>query len=219
MFATVNNMHLPQLMSPLPEPRALAIDALSQEWQWRSMYMFPTIFPAQQSHSEAQDYPRGQSDTNIPLEAVTTVVSTFTTSVCEPPMILSIPPRSAVTTGLYLVRQVIPSARMETLMQHYQAAGYSRGSKLAAAPRRPSTNRMYDDRWLSFANWATGKGFDRLGPGAAQIAALLYELFDTRGLSPQTIKGYRSCLASVLSHTGKAAAVQAKTISDMIMSM
>ena len=35
---------------------------------------------------------------------------------------------------------------------------------------------------------------------------------------PQTIKGYRSCLASVLS-TGKAAAVQAKTISDMIMSV
>ena len=39
------------------------------------------------------------------------------------------------------------------------------------------------------------------------------------GLLPQTIKGYRSCLASVLSGTGKAAAVQAKTISDMINSV
>ena len=87
-------------------------------------------------------------------------------------------------------------------------------SKLAAAPRRPSTNRMYDNRWLRFAYWATGKGLDPLGPIAAQIAAFLYELFDTHGLSPQTIKGYRSCLASVLSHTGKAAGVQAKTISD-----
>ena len=72
---------------------------------------------------------------------------------------------------------------------------------------------------LRFANWATGKGFDPLGPTAAQIAAFLYELFDTHVLSPQTIKGYRSCLVSVLSRTGKAAAVQAKTISDMIMSM
>ena len=34
-----------------------------------------------------------------------------------------------------------------------------------------------------------------------------------------TIKGYRSCLASVISRTGRAAAVQAKTISDMITSM
>ena len=31
MFATVHNMHLPQFMSPVPERRALAIDALSQD--------------------------------------------------------------------------------------------------------------------------------------------------------------------------------------------
>ena len=68
-------------------------------------------------------------------------------------------------------------------------------------------------------NWTTGKGFDPLGPTAPQIAAFLYELFDTHGLSPQTIKGYRSCLASALSRTGRAAEVQAKTILDMIMSM
>ena len=41
MFATVHNMHLPQFMSPVPELRALAIDALSQDWQGRLMYMFP----------------------------------------------------------------------------------------------------------------------------------------------------------------------------------
>ena len=110
-------------------------------------------------------------------------------------------------------------------MQHYQAARFSKEvSRLAAAPRRPSTNKMYDDsldRWLHFAtcNWATGQGFDPIGPTAAQIAAFLYDLFDTHGLSPQTIKEYRSCLASVLSCTGKTAAIQAETISDMIMSM
>ena len=78
--------------------------------------------------------------------------------------------------------------------------------------------QMYDSRWLRFTNWATGRGFDPLGPTAAQIGAFLYEL-DTHVVSLQTIKGYRSCLASVLSHTGRAAEVQAKTISDMIMSM
>ena len=41
MFATVHNTHLPQFMSPVPEPGALAIDALSQDCQGRSMYMFP----------------------------------------------------------------------------------------------------------------------------------------------------------------------------------
>ena len=41
MFATLSNSHLPRFMSPVPEPRALAVDALSQDWQGRSMHMFP----------------------------------------------------------------------------------------------------------------------------------------------------------------------------------
>ena len=41
MFAIVSNSHLPRFLSPIPEPRALAVDALSQDWQGRSMYMFP----------------------------------------------------------------------------------------------------------------------------------------------------------------------------------
>ena len=60
-----------------------------------------------------------------------------------------------------------------------------------------------------------GQGIDPLGPTAGQIVTFLYYLFDTDGPSPQTIKGFRTCLASVLSRRGKAAAVQAKTISDI----
>ena len=37
----LSNSHLPRFMSPIPEPRALAVDVLSQDWQGRSMYMFP----------------------------------------------------------------------------------------------------------------------------------------------------------------------------------
>ena len=69
-------------------------------------------------------------------------------------------------------------------MRHYKATGFSdEVSRLAAAPKRPSTNRMYDDRWLRFAPWAAGQGFDLLDPTAAQIASFLFTLFDTQGLS------------------------------------
>ena len=51
MFATVHNTRLLQFMSPIPEPQALAVDALSQDWQGRSMYV-STISSAQQGHSE-----------------------------------------------------------------------------------------------------------------------------------------------------------------------
>ena len=92
-------------------------------------------------------------------------------------------------------------------------------SRLAAAPRRPSTNRMYDDRWCRFTRWAAGQGVDPLNPIAAQVASFLFDLFDTHGLSPRTIKGYRTCIGSVLNRTGKTRVVLHRTISDMIASM
>ena len=130
--------------------------------------------------------------------------------------------RSSVPAGseVCLGQKVVPSARMEALMRHYKAASFSdKVSRHAAALKRPSTNRMYDDRWLRFARWAAGQGFDPLDPTAAQIASFLFTLFDTHGLSPQTVKGYRTCLGSVLNRTGKAQVVMYQTISDMIVSM
>ena len=132
------------------------------------------------------------------------------------------------TTGTCCHNSAISQAASHTICTHgcfYAVLPSSRifkgVAKLAVAPtcRRPSTNRIYDYRLLCFTNLATGRGFDPLGPTSAQLATFLYEFFDTHGVSLQTIKGYRSCLASVLSRTGRAAEVQAKTISDMIMSM
>ena len=166
----------------------------------------PSISSNQQSHSEAQVHTGGGGDSSL----------------CRTPPVLTPPSRSSVTTGpeVCLRQKVVPSARMEALMRHYNTAGFSdKVSRLAAAPRRPSTNRMYDDRWLRFARWAAGQGFDPLDPTAAQIASFLFTLFDTHGLSPQTVKGYRTCLGSVLNRTGKAKVVMHKTISDMIASM
>ena len=146
------------------------------------------------------------------------MVSTSTSSLCGPPSLLSIQPGPIVTTGICLGWQVVcmlggshatvPNSRI-----------FKEVSRLLATPRRPSTYRVYNNRWLRFAHWTTGQEIDPLGPTPAQIATFLYYLFDNQGLSPLSIKGYRSCLVSVLSHTGTAVAVQAKTMSDMITSM
>ena len=97
-----------------------------------------------------------------------------TSTLCGSPTVLSILPGSTVSAEpeIHLGRKVTPSARMKALMRHYKAAGFSDElSRLAAAPRRPSTNNnMYDDRWLRFSNWAKREGFDPLNPSAAQIA-------------------------------------------------
>ena len=181
----------------------------------------PPISSAQQSHSEGPVHPDGRDNSHSPLVPESVIVSTSTTSLCGTPPSSSFQSGSSVPAGseVYLEQKVVPSARMEALMRHYKAAGFSdEVSRLAAAPR-PSTNRMYDDRWLPFARWVAGQGFDQLDPTAAQIASFLFTLFDTHGLLPQTVKGYRTCLGSVLNRTGKAKVVLHKTISDMITSM
>ena len=206
---------------PRPPPRLRDLDALSQDWQGRSMYVSP-IPPAQQGHAETTVHSGGGGDPCSPLVAVSVVVSTSTTSLCGTPSGSLLPSGSSVPAGpeAHLRRKVVPSARMEALMRHYKAAGFSdEVSRLAAAPRRPSSNRMYDDRWRHFTRWAAGQGFDPLDPTAAQIASFLFDLFDTHGLSPQTIKGYRTCIGSALNRTGRAKVVLHRTISDMIASM
>ena len=220
--------HLSRPNQPIPTEWSLhpeIVKRIFRFWGTPEVDMFATL---SNSHlprfmsAEITVHSSGRGDPRSPLVAVSTVVPTPTTSLCGTPVVSPIPSRSSVSAGpeVHLRRKVIPSARMEALMRHYKAAGFSdEVSRLAAAPRRPSTNHMYDDRWCRFTRWAVGQGIDPLDPTAAQVASFLFDLFDTHGLSPRTIKGYRTCIGSVLNRTGRAKVVLHRTISDMIASM
>ena len=82
-LATVHNTHLQHSSSPVyvSNPRASSTgDRCSVTRLAGEVDVHVSTVPnAQQSHSETQDHPGGQSDTNSPLVAVTTVVSTSTT--------------------------------------------------------------------------------------------------------------------------------------------
>ena len=85
-----------------------------------------TISLVEQSHSETLVHPGGRNHSDSPLVAVTTVVSTPFTTVCGSPTDLTIPPRSIVSTRVYLGWKVVRSGCMESLMHHFQAAGFSK---------------------------------------------------------------------------------------------
>ena len=217
MFATVHNNHLPQFIVSdfglTSTSDRCSVPGLAEE----VTVHVATIPLAQQSHSETMCHPGGRGDSNKPL--VSTVVPTPASTLCGPPTLFYIPPRSVVTTGfisdgksyhLHALRFSSSIIKQQDFQKKYLG--------LLRATRRPSAIRMYDDRWICFIHWAAGQGFDLLSNAAAQIAAFLYSLFDTHGLSPQTIKGYRTCLASVLNRTSKAKVVQNRTVSDVISS-
>ena len=85
------------------------------------------IPPAQQSHAENSIHSGGGGDSRSPLMAISVVVSTSTTSLCGTPSSSPLPSGSSVPAGseVHLRRKVVPSARMEALMRHYKAAGFT----------------------------------------------------------------------------------------------
>ena len=85
---------------------------------------------------------------------------------------------------------------------------------LGAAPRKHSTNHMYDDRLLLFSAWASEQGIDPHSQSSSLFPIL--PLADPR---PQMHNGYWSCLASVLSCSGKGQVVHDRIILGMISFM
>ena len=58
LFATRENNHLPQFVSPCPDSLAIAVDALACDWDlWESIYLFPPISKIQEVVLKLQTYP------------------------------------------------------------------------------------------------------------------------------------------------------------------
>ena len=179
MLATVYNMHLPQFVSPILEPLGLVIDALSQDWQGRSLFMFP------------------------PFPLLSKVIQKLRTTQEGEMILIAYLPGGHHNHGFHIyyvfvwttlssfrrARTYCHNSDMSWMASHTICMfGGSRAtlpnstifeevSRLVAAPRRPSIYRVYNDRCLRFAHWAAGQGIDQLGPIVAQIATFLYYLF------------------------------------------
>jgi hypothetical protein len=106
---------------------------------------------------------------------------------------------------------------MEVVAKHLQATGFSEEvAAIAAAPRRASTNRLYDGRWRIFTSWAEDNGINPFNPTAPQLARFLHYLCTVKELDPQTVKGYRTTLASVLIPLGVSDAINSPVLSQLL---
>ena len=65
MFATLSNSHLPRFMSPVPEPRALAVDTVSRLAGEVNVHV-STFSPAQQGRAEITVHSSGRGDPRSP---------------------------------------------------------------------------------------------------------------------------------------------------------
>ena len=83
------------------------------------------------------------------------------------------------------------SSRVETVRRFAREWGVSSAvSRQLANCHRPSSQRLYQHRWLAYRRWCRSKGHTVSAPSVAKIAGNLLFLRRDRGLSVSAVKGF-----------------------------
>jgi hypothetical protein len=81
--------------------------------------------------------------------------------------------------------------------------GFSeKATKRISGAVRQSTGVIYDSQWSIFCSWYLSKQIDRLSMTAQQLAEFFLYLFEDKGYTPSTIKGYKSAIARTIHLSG-----------------
>ena len=198
MFATKMNNKLPLYVSPVPDPNAMAVDALNISWQALDGYAYcpvaliPKLVQKMRTYAcrmivVAPGWP-GMSWFGDLIELST-----------KPPLLLphcvqlQVPSKS-------------PASESACLASGFKAKSFQNFSKSVAervkAPQRFSSRRVYESRWTIFESWCKQSQVEFEKPTLSSIADFFTYLFNEKALKPTTIAGYRTAIADHLGPAG-----------------
>ena len=197
LFATRFNNKLPQFVSPVPDPQAWAVHALSLSWEDLDPYAFPPAAILGKVVEKLQDYPCNRiiliapGWPNMPwfwdLVAMSSQIP-----LCLP----NIQPGSS---------QEPVKSELTCLAPRASAIKEQGFSEAVAArietPQRGSTRSVYEAKWTIFTKWCLSNQVDFRAPPLKAIANFLLHLFQDKKLQPGTIDGYRSAIADKLGNS------------------
>ena len=199
LFATRFNNKLPQFVSPVPDPQAWAVDALSLSWEGLDPYAFPPAAILGKVVEKLQDYPCNRiiliapGWPNMPwfwdLVAMSSQIP-----LCLP----SIPNLVSQPFNQVLHRNLSNLNLHAWLLEPQQSK--SKAARIEA-PQRRSTRSVYEAKWTIFTKWCLSNQVDFRAPPLKAIADFLLHLFQDRKLQPGTIDGYRSAIADKLGNS------------------
>ena len=205
LFATRFNNKLPQFVSPVPDPQAWAVDALSLSWEDLDPYAFPPAAILGKVVEKLQDYPCNRiilidpGWPNMPwfwdLVAMSSQIP-----LCLP----SIPNLVSQPFNQVLHRNLSNLNLHAWLLEPQQSWMQGFSEAVAArieAPQRGSTRSVYEAKWTIFTKWCLSNQVDFRAPPLKSIADFLLHLFRDKKLQPGTIDGYRSAIADKLGNS------------------
>lgn len=203
LFATYRNAVVPRFVSPFPDPRALAVDALALDWSHRGlMYAFPpwklipevirkwrvsrgiTLILVTPMRSIDSWVPELLSEavTYIPLESVSST---------------PVSGRGRHRPEMDAGGGIFTDSRLDTFKAVITYTGYDEQvASLMARYQRESTCRVYQKYWRKFFLWCQSHAISLDSVNGVILARFFTELF-YGGINPSTIKGYRSAIAPI----------------------
>lgn len=95
------------------------------------------------------------------------------------------------------------SSRLVIVGESLRKEGFSeRAARRISSSVRKSTGAIYDSKWSIFCSWCRSREIDPVSVSVQQLADFFVYLFEDKGYSPSTIKGYRSALSRTISLLG-----------------
>ena len=205
LFATRFNNKLPQFVSPVPDPQAWAVDALSLSWEGLDPYRLPTSSHLGQSGGEVTGLPLQQNNSDCSRVAQHALVLGPGGNVKPDPTVSAQHTQPSVSTIQPGPSQEPVESEPACLAPRASAIKEQGFSEAVAArieaPQRRSTRSVYEAKWTIFTKWCLSNQVDFRAPPLKAIADFLLHLFQDRKLQPGTIDGYRSAIADKLGNS------------------
>ena len=201
LFTTRLNHKLPLYVSPIPDQKALSIDALTMNWNHIHGYAFP------------------------PFHLIPSVINKIRTAQCKVVLIAPFWPNRTWFPELLnlLISSPITLPIRPNLLEQlhgkflHQNPGLlqlhawelsnnpSEIKKISkevadhvSRARRESTRKVYDAKWRVFVDWTNQKQINPIKASPTVIADFLIFLFRDKKCQVSTIKGYRSTISNTL---------------------
>lgn len=197
-----SQLQTPSVVSPVPDPKAYVVDAMSFPWKGMFAYAFP---PFRFLSSSSEDFSRTMSNHSYS----SSLAHTSLVSRSSWPIMCS-------STGFTSKRQSsfpiqlqdsssqsreATSVRVASLMVSFNKRGFPEGAaRHLSRAVRDSTNIVYE--WAIFCNWCSEKEVDPYHISVQQLSDFLIFLFEEICLSPSTSKGYRSAISRTIHLSG-----------------
>ena len=201
LFATQFSHKLPLYVSPVQENKALAIDALSMDWNLLHAYAFPplNLIPAVLEKIRrhqcrivliAPFWPQQQWFSKLLQFLVSALIR------------LPLIPRLLTQSKGRFFHQNFPIFNLhawELSNNESEIKKFSQNvADFVSRSRRISTQKVYDAKWSIFTNWCRTKKVNLILAPITAIADFLIFLFSEKKYQISTIKGYRAMISNTL---------------------